>query len=762
MVRVGQELALSSRIDVIEFSYHTGFVHATNMTVNGNSAENGGVFSHYKSHSLAIHDSSIMNCQAVEKGGVVQSENPTAVEIIRCVLVNNTGNYGGALYIKTGGGLNISSSSFVSNTAHFAGGGIYQTAASTVGSSISIQNSNLTNNSATYGGAIYSYFAATQSWSIKLEGCIAVGNHATKNAAVAYVHAGLDIVIKDSLVHQNSGVVIGAFYFVAATDHRTALVTSCIFTENYLMDGDGGAFYLSDTTDLTVIGSTLANNQAKGSGGSIRNDNGDIYIQDCIINNNTAPVAGAVTTKGAIMHISNTSLNYNVASQGEGGAIMLDGTHCVLNNTYFIGNQAKDGGAIHSTGMVALHIKESTLMGNSATATGGALSMLAPSAAESAESTGNTSVLLELESVLIEANFAGTGGGLYLQHVPAVEIVDSVLVNNYCTGSLGRGGGLLLETDQAGYMDVLRSNLTSNMIIGTSSTSLMDSDTGLVGGGIYIRMDGCGGALTVAVAAETNAGDKLPVQIRISQVYLIENMATKYGGGICMVGTGTVQIEHTEMVGNSIDGDSSCSYGATGGAVFLSEGASMNASHCIFNANSAGDGGAIAILQNSSLQMFNNSFGENYASNLGSVLFTETGNCSLADLDFIENYAPNSEAVFWTTSNIDCESCAYVKSPLTADDGINCKREDGIVSLGAAHKMVVINATSGERNIQNITINSHSDTSTLDVEVQLVDGNDIPLCSWDAVVSVRLDEGSEVRALRRLPGLGRKAYFLAA
>eukprot|EP00854_Cymbomonas_tetramitiformis_P005138 gene5138-6250_t len=206
----------------------------------------------------------------------------------------------------------------------------------------------------------------------------------------------------------------------------------------------------------------------------------------------------------------------------------------------------------------------------------------------------------------------------------------------------------------------------------------MDSDTGLVGGGIYIRMDGCGGALTVAVAAETNAGDKLPVQIRISQVYLIENMATKYGGGICMVGTGTVQIEHTEM-----------------------------------------------------------------ASNLGSVLFTETGNCSLADLDFIENYAPNSEAVFWTTSNIDCESCAYVKSPLTADDGINCKREDGIVSLGAAHKMVVINATSGERNIQNITINSHSDTSTLDVEVQLVDGNDIPLCSWDAVVSVRLDEGSE-------------------
>lgn len=95
-------------------------------------------------------------------------------------------------------------------------------------------------------------------------------------------------------------------------------------------------------------------------------------------------------------------------------------------------------------------------------------------------------------------------------------------------------------------------------------------------------------------------------------ISFIENMASKGGGAMYIVGTDLFQVSHTTFRSNRAD---------FGGAVYIAStgGTSAKFSQCIFEGNEASDGGALYLYTGGSVDTITASFfSDNFASELPS------------------------------------------------------------------------------------------------------------------------------------------------
>ncbi len=121
------------------------------------------------------------------------------------------------------------------------------------------------------------------------------------------------------------------------------MLSDTLVTQNSAKNG-GGVF--NSLGQLLILGSVIAENAATNEGGGIHSD-GNIEIRATQILSNTAQKgAGLNGTELADMLVSNTLINYNIAS-GYGGGIYND-KRIDLTDMTISYNQADRGGGIYS------------------------------------------------------------------------------------------------------------------------------------------------------------------------------------------------------------------------------------------------------------------------------------------------------------------------------------------------------------------------------------------------------------------------------
>lgn len=194
-------------------------------------------------------------------------------------------------------------------------------------------------------------------------------------------------------------------------------------------------FVVTAEGSLRLANLTLAGGSAVEGGGSIHNEGALILATVTVRNNQTTGVdsgGGAIVNLGGTLTIFGSNIFANAVAY-TGGAILQSGGVTVIEDSVIDGNRAPVFGAIDSTG--GLTIRHTMLRGNQATAgDGGAVGIIAGTA--------------RIEDSLIEGNFAGGGGGVYISpNYPGttVTIQDTRITQNEAdatfAGSLG--GGIL-------------------------------------------------------------------------------------------------------------------------------------------------------------------------------------------------------------------------------------------------------------------------------------------------------------------------------
>ena len=221
---------------------------------------------------------------------------------------------------------------------------------------------------------------------------------------------------------------------------------------------DGGTMhqlfiFLDITASLSDL--TLSNGNAKKGGGAVSNE-GDLVINNCIMSNNFAIVSGgAIDNFGGNLTLNQSTLTGNFLDEfGFGGAIANDGagTVSVINSTIH-GNFADfSGGAIDNQGM--LTIIGSTLSGNTSDF-GGAIENAGDLIIHNSTLSGNTGMTLggaidnfggtvTLDFSTLTGNTANAGGGIGSDGT--VTVKNSLIVNTISGGNCDIDGGSTLNS----------------------------------------------------------------------------------------------------------------------------------------------------------------------------------------------------------------------------------------------------------------------------------------------------------------------------
>ncbi|MSZ89647.1 MAG: LPXTG cell wall anchor domain-containing protein [Actinobacteria bacterium] len=237
-------------------------------------------------------------------------------------VTGSTGAYGGALYAKNTGDLEVVNSSFTGNTATGAGGAIalYNTGTTTITSSTFTSN-----NSAFSGGAINS--SATTS-SVTITGCEFDGNSTSGQGGALRIGGITSLTFSGSTATNNTATSGGGAIFEQAA---TFTMLNSAVTGN---SGDrGGAFYSDASSQVFVANSTLYGNSAVGEGGGIYFRNPALELDQVTIAANTAGLGGGIFGSAGsppTATLSGTIVSANIATGNNGYGADIDATGTTL------------------------------------------------------------------------------------------------------------------------------------------------------------------------------------------------------------------------------------------------------------------------------------------------------------------------------------------------------------------------------------------------------------------------------------------------
>ena len=206
--------------------------------------------------------------------GAVVSTGTTIID--NSYFANNTGSWGGAIYLPSSGTLDVSNTVFEGNNATF-GAAIYDE-----GGAIVVDNCTFNDNAAVGIGS--------------------AGTSNTQGGAILVMSSGV-ADIKNSRFNRNSAKVGGAVSFAGSKD---SAVTNCNFTDNTAEDG--GAIYLWTQGDaaVTVKDSTFSGNTA-GWGNAISTD-GALKLEGNTISTTSADIGnyfGSIESKVIVQILGN-------------------------------------------------------------------------------------------------------------------------------------------------------------------------------------------------------------------------------------------------------------------------------------------------------------------------------------------------------------------------------------------------------------------------------------------------------------------------
>ncbi|MBX7105660.1 MAG: right-handed parallel beta-helix repeat-containing protein [Gemmataceae bacterium] len=307
----------------------------------------------------------------------------------------------------------------------------------------------------------------------------------------------------------------------------------------------GGSITTTDDA-VTLTNMQFIANTGASSGGAIRMAGaGTLNISDSVFTNNAVTgfaSGGAIAMgSGSMLTLVRTSLVGNSANY-TGGAISTTSATVALSTVTFTNNTAgSNGGAIDWSGATPLTITAGTLTGNSAGSDGGAIYSF-------------SSAPLTITLSTLTGNSAGGDGGAIYWGGGNTKIADTTISNNSATAN---GGGAILYASSSSTILIDRSAFVGNVSKSTSSSG--------GGGGLYI--DSFGTATSVTVVNSTFSGnsaagvgggiasDLTSPAIVVRNSTIVNNTAsgTNGGGGIARTSTGasTITLESSVISSNT-------------------------------------------------------------------------------------------------------------------------------------------------------------------------------------------------------------------
>ena len=314
-----------------------------------------------------------------------------------CNFINNTADNGAAYRLgddnKCVSSASVDSCTFINNTASNQGGAVYE-GGKTGKATLDIKNSTFTNNSAKEGSAIYSgdnlnidddttftnnmvymYYTGTlnigeiktftdlQKAINMVEGDIHLSSNVTMLASEAdnFVNG----IVVDHLVNLKcDGFTInannlGRIFNVTSTADKLNIYNANLINGNADI---GGAIY--NTGSVYAYNTNFINNTAATMGGAVFN-NGTLTIQKCIVDNNditkrtssdSEDYGGAAIYNwyDSTLFIKNSTISNNLKNYKNGdyvvGAVTSLGKTIISQNSYFVNNSGRWGGAITTSG----------------------------------------------------------------------------------------------------------------------------------------------------------------------------------------------------------------------------------------------------------------------------------------------------------------------------------------------------------------------------------------------------------------------------
>ena len=229
-----------------------------NSTLSDNKADTGGgIFNFFSnnntSNNSTVNNSTISGNSASSGGGIFNASTST---VNNSIISGNSASSGGG-GISNNGDISTVDNSIISGNSASSGGGIYNSRISTV------NNSTISGNLASSGGGIYNIGSIST-----VDNSTLSGNSATLgNGGGIYNDLFRTLTVNNSTLSGNSAAINGG----GISNNGILTVNNSTLSGNSATI-NGGGIYNRDTSNLTLVFSTLSQNLAANGGGVYQNN----------------------------------------------------------------------------------------------------------------------------------------------------------------------------------------------------------------------------------------------------------------------------------------------------------------------------------------------------------------------------------------------------------------------------------------------------------------------------------------------------------
>ncbi|MBE9185176.1 DUF4347 domain-containing protein, partial [Microcoleus sp. LEGE 07076] len=359
-----QTIALTSGQLVINKNLTIDAISASNLTISGNNTSRvilteGSTNVTLK--NLIVANGKVSgtdpNNETTSAGGGILTGGNSNLTLENCQVNKNVAGYGGGVYTGFRSTTTVINSKFSENDGSLAdnterGAGAIATKS---GGSLTIRDSEFTNNKGSYGGAVNNLLG-----SMTIENSKFTGNRTEKGVGGAVFVDGAseltndaiggNIIIRNSTFDGNIGSKEGgaAFLFGYPPD-KVVLENSTFINNKAVKDSSGsggsGGGVRHGNADLTVTNCTFANNTADDNGGGLwLGEDGNVSIVNSTFSGNTAAKQGGGIVVGNrdsfSTNIVNSTLAKNTAGEYSGGIATFGNQPITVKNSIFDSNTA--------------------------------------------------------------------------------------------------------------------------------------------------------------------------------------------------------------------------------------------------------------------------------------------------------------------------------------------------------------------------------------------------------------------------------------
>ena len=646
-----------------------------------------------------------------------------------CNFINNTADNGAAYRLGDDNNgvssASVDSCTFINNTASNQGGAVYE-CGKTGKVTLDIKNSTFTNNSAKKeGSAIYSrytlnidddttftnnmvymYYTGTlnigeiktftdlQKAVNMVEGDIYLSSNVTMLASEAdnFVNG----IVVDHLVNLKcDGFTInannlGRIFNVTSTADKLNIYNANLINGNADI---GGAIY--NTGSVYAYNTNFINNTAATMGGAVFN-NGNLTIQKCIVDNNditkrtssdSEDYGGAAIYNwyDSTLFIKNSTISNNLKNYKNGdyvvGAVTSLGKTIISQNSYFVNNSGRWGGAITTSGssLPGKKVNELTISDSTFSKNGGLY---------------GAGIFIQgskfsITSCVFDSNTASGKGNMTPNdnNGAAIEVTNT---DKAITGTIGNLNlNIRTFTDLQNAIGLVTGTLTLNQNIAMTAKEAADFTNGITinkdividGKGHTIdaknlgRIFSIGEGFTVTLTNATLINGKATEggaiyndgSLTLSDVKLSDNAADSYGGAV--FNNGELVVSDSVFDSNDIVNRGSASVDYGGAAIYNWKEGTLKVTNSNFTNNiknyKNGDNlvGAITTIGNATVS------GSNFVNNsgrwggaisaTGAELRKNSSTLTVSNTIFKDNSALYAGAVYIWGSNYNIADCVF-------------------------------------------------------------------------------------------------------